>query len=114
HPGPDVATSRQATLRSSNAPPAQGQRANDNGFLIDGRSNQDELSVGAAAQFNQDTIAEFQDITTVYKAEFGHASGGVVNVITKSGTNDTHVLVSAYHRNSPFDSSNIPGQPNGP
>src|SRR5205823_4285536 len=105
---------RQADLNSDNATPVLGERANNTGFLIDGLSNQDELSGGAAAQFNQDTIAEFQVITTGYKAEFGHASGGVVNVITKSGTNDTHGLVSAYHRNSAFDSSNIPGQPNVP
>jgi len=111
---PGVAINRQADLNSDNATPVLGERANNTGFLIDGLSNQDELSGGAAAQFNQDTIAEFQVITTGYKAEFGHASGGVVNVITKSGTNDTHGLVSAYHRNSAFDSSNIPGQPNVP
>src|SRR5262249_16427262 len=67
------------------------------------------LSGGPAAQFNQDTIAEFQVITTGYKAEFGHASGGVVNVITKSGSNAIHGLLSAYHRNNVFDSSNISG-----
>src|SRR6266699_4117038 len=111
---PGVAINRQADLNSDNATPVLGERANNTGFLIDGLSNQDELSGGAAAQFNQDTIAEFQVITTGYKAELGHASGGVVNVITKSGTNDTHGLVSAYHRNSAFDSSNIPGQPNVP
>lgn len=111
---PGVGINRQADLNSDNATPVLGERANNTGFLIDGLSNQNELSGGAAAQFNQDTIAEFQVITTGYKAEFGHASGGVVNVITKSGTNDTHGLASAYHRNNSFDSSDIPGQPNVP
>jgi Carboxypeptidase regulatory-like domain/TonB dependent receptor/TonB-dependent Receptor Plug Domain len=111
---PGVAINRQADLNSDNATPVLGERANNTGFLIDGLSNQNELSGGAAAQFNQDTIAEFQVITTGYKAEFGHASGGVVNVITKSGTNETHGLASAYHRNNAFDSSDIPGQPNVP
>lgn len=106
---PGVGINRQADLNSDNATPVLGERANNTGFLIDGLSNQNELSGGAASQFNQDTIAEFQVITTGYKAEFGHASGGVVNVITKSGTNDTHGLASAYHRNSAFDSSDIPG-----
>lgn len=106
---PGVAINRQADANSDNATPVLGERANNTGFLIDGQSNQNELSGGPAAQFNQDTIAEFQVITTGYKAEFGHASGGVVNVITKSGGNDIHGLASVYHRNSAFDSSDISG-----
>ena len=111
---PGVAIFRQADAGSDNATPVLGERANNTGFLIDGLPNQNELGGGAAAQFNQDTIAEFQVITTGYKAEFGHASGGVVNVITKSGSNDLHGLASAYHRNSAFDSNDIPGQSNVP
>jgi hypothetical protein len=107
---PGVAINRQADLNSDSATPVLGERSNNTGFLIDGLSNQNELNGGAAAQFNQDTIAEFQVITTGYKAEFGHASGGVVNVITKSGSNDIHGLASAYHRNNAFDSSDISGK----
>src|SRR5256885_14723539 len=100
-----VSISWQADLNSDNATPVLGERANNTGFLIDGLSNQNELNGGAAAQFNQDTIAEFQVITTGYKAEVGHASGGVVNAITKSGSNDIHRLASAYHRHNALDSS---------
>ena len=107
---PGVAIFRQADLNSDKATPVLGERANNTGFLIDGLPNENELSGGAASQFNQDTIAEFQVITTGYKAEFGHASGGVVNVITKSGSNDLHGLASVYHRNSVLDTSDIPGQ----
>jgi len=106
---PGVAINRQADANSDNATPILGERANNTGFLIDGLPNQNELNGGPAAQFNQDTIAEFEVITTGYKAEFGHSSGGVVNVITKSGGNDLHGLASVYHRNSAFDSSDIPG-----
>src|SRR5258708_21937056 len=111
---PGVAINRQSDINSDNATPVLAERANNTGFLIDGLSNQNELDGGAAAQFNQDTIAEFQVITTGYKAEFGHASGGVVNVITKSGSNDLHGLASVYHRNSAFDSADIPGTSNVP
>src|SRR5580700_4365833 len=107
---PGVAIYRQADLNSDNATPILGERANNAGFLIDGQPNENELGGGAAAQFNQDTIAEFQVITTGYKAEFGHSSGGIVNVISKSGSNDPHGLASVYHRNNAFDSSDIPGQ----
>jgi Carboxypeptidase regulatory-like domain/TonB-dependent Receptor Plug Domain len=111
---PGVAINRQADANSDNATPILGERANNTGFLIDGLPNENEVAGGAAAQFNQDTIAEFQVITTGYKAEFGHSSGGVVNVITKSGGNDPHGLASVYHRNSVFDSSDIPGDSNVP
>jgi hypothetical protein len=111
---PGVGIYRQADANSDNATPILGERANNTGFLIDGLPNENELAGGAAAQFNQDTIAEFQVITTGYKAEFGHSSGGVVNVITKSGGNDLHGLASVYHRNSALDSSDIPGSPNVP
>src|SRR5882724_5070634 len=111
---PGVAINRQADLNSDNATPVLGERANNTGFLIDGLPNQNQLNGGAAAQFNQDTIAEFQVITTGYKAEFGHASGGVVNVITKSGGNDLHGIASVYHRNNVFDSSDVPGDDNVP
>jgi len=106
---PGVAINRQADANSDTSTPVLGERSNNTGFLIDGLPNQNELTGGAAAQFNQDTIAEFQVVTTGYKAEFGHASGGVVNVITKSGGNKVHGVASAYHRNSAFDTSDISG-----
>jgi hypothetical protein len=106
---PGVAINRQADTHDDNTTPVLGERANNTGFLIDGLSNQNELNGGPGAQFNQDTIAEFQVITAGYKAEFGHASGGVVNVITKSGSNNIHGLASGYYRSNAFDSANIPG-----
>ena len=103
---PGVAINRAADQGTDDAVPVLGERGNNTNFLIDGLSNQNEVNGGAAAQFNQETIAEFQVITTGYAAEFGHASGGIVNVITKSGTNDLHGVASAYLRNNVFDSSN--------
>jgi hypothetical protein len=111
---PGVAINRHADTGSDTSTPVLGERANNTGFLIDGLPNTNELNGGAAAQFNQDTIAEFQVITTGYEAEFGHASGGVVNVITKSGGNATHGLASAYHRNNVLDTSDIPGTNSAP
>ena len=106
---PGVALNRQADQGSDNAVPVLGERGNNTNFLIDGLNNRDDLNGGAATQFNQETIAEFQVITAGYKAEFGNASGGVVNVITKSGANATHGVVSLFHRNNGFDSSDVPG-----
>jgi hypothetical protein len=85
---PGVAINRQST--GDNANPVLGERSGNNNFFIDGQPNKDTVNGGAAAQFNQETIAEFQVLTTGFKAEFGQASGAVVNVITKSGGNGYH------------------------
>ncbi len=101
---PGVAINRQST--GDNASPVLGERSGNNNFFIDGQPNKDTVSGGAAAQFNQETIAEFQVLTTGFKAEFGQASGAVVNVITKSGGNAFHGIGSLFHRNDSFDSVN--------
>jgi len=82
---PGVAINRQADPGSDRSAPVLGERSGNNNFLIDGQPNKNTVDGGAAAQFNQETIAEFQVLTTGYKAEFGQASGATINVITKSG-----------------------------
>jgi hypothetical protein len=64
-----------------------GQRARSNNVTVDGLDNND-LSVGSTrAAFSQEAVREFQVLTNSFSAEFGKASGGVVNIVTKSGTN---------------------------
>jgi Carboxypeptidase regulatory-like domain len=64
-----------------------GQRARSNNIMVDGFDNND-LFVGAVrATFSQEAIREFQVLPSSYSAEFGKASGGVVNIVSKSGTN---------------------------
>jgi hypothetical protein len=103
---PGVVVNRQANVGSDNSTPVLGERAGNNNFLIDGQPNKDTVSGGAASQFNQETIAEFQVLTTGYKAEFGQASGAIVNVVTRSGENEYHGVASLFLRNNAFDSSN--------
>ena len=103
---PGVAINRQANPEGDNATPVLGERGGNNNFFIDGHPNKDTVDGGAAAQFNQETIAEFQVLTTGYKAEFGQASGAIVNVITKSGGNEYHGVGSLFFRDDALDSSN--------
>jgi hypothetical protein len=103
---PGVAINRQVSSTSDNANPVLGERSGNNNFYIDGQPNKDTVNGGPAAQFNQETIAEFQVLTAGYKAEFGQASGATVNVITKSGGNEFHGVGSLFHRNEVFDSVN--------
>jgi len=101
---PGVAINRQSS--GDNANPVLGERSGNNNFFIDGQPNKDTVNGGPAAQFNQESIAEFQVLTTGFKAEFGQASGAIVNVITKSGGNAFHGVGSLFHRNEAFDSVN--------
>lgn len=103
---PGVAVNRQADPNSDNATPVLGERSGNNNFFIDGHQNKDTVNGGPAAQFNQETIAEFQVLTTGYKAEFGQASGAIVNVITKSGGNGFHGVGSLFFRDNKLNSSN--------
>lgn len=108
---PGTAINRQADPEGDNANPVLGERSGNNNFFIDGHPNKDTVSGGPAAQFNQETIAEFQVLTTGFKAEFGQASGAVVNVITKTGGNGFHGVASFFHGNELFNSSNTNSDP---
>src|ERR1700730_12155331 len=110
---PGVSLNRQADPAGDDATPILGERGGNALFLIDGLPNKDTFNGGPSAQFNQDSILEFQVVTGGYKAEFGHASGGIINVVTRGGTNDWHGGVSAFYRNSVFDSNNVPDAPTG-
>src|SRR5262245_21501007 len=103
---PGVAINRQVDPDTDRANPVLGERSGNNNFMIDGQPNKDNVNGGPAQQFNQETIAEFQVLTTGYKAEFGQASGAVVNVITKSGGNVLHGVGSLFYRDDALDSSN--------
>lgn len=74
-----------------------GARGRSNNFMIDGMENNDISVAGQAFQItNPDAIQEVNIQTGNYDAEFGRAGGGVINVITKSGTNDFHGSISAF------------------
>src|SRR5207253_2082484 len=107
---PRRTVNRQADVGTDAAVPVQGERGGNTIFLIDGMPNKNAVNGGAAAPFDQDSILEFQTLTAGYSAEFGHGSGGVVNVVSRSGTNQWHGLLSAFHRNNGLDSSDVKGK----
>jgi hypothetical protein len=91
-----------------------GQRTGHNLFLVDGVSVTDEYFNNVVLNPPPDAIREFNIDKTDYDAEFGGKSGGVINVITQSGTNTFHGTAYDYLRNSVFDARNFfapPGQP---
>src|SRR3954454_11904106 len=68
-----------------------GQRTRGNNYLLDGAENNDIAMAGVAQPFNiADAVEEVSVQTGNFSVEFGRAAGGVLNVVTKSGTNSVH------------------------
>jgi hypothetical protein len=83
-----------------------GQRNLNNSFIVDGLSANDDAADLAGTFFSQEVIREFQVITSGGIAEFGRASAGVVNITTKSGTNEWHGRAYGFGRNQRLDARN--------
>jgi carboxypeptidase family protein/TonB-dependent receptor-like protein len=83
-----------------------GQRNLNNSFIVDGVSANDDAADLTGAYFSQEVIREFQVITSGGIAEFGRASSGIVNIITRSGTNDWRGNLYGFGRNQRFDARN--------
>ncbi|MGB2623836.1 MAG: TonB-dependent receptor [Candidatus Acidiferrum sp.] len=83
-----------------------GQNGRSNIVNVDGADATDNAVNGVRSTVSQEAVQEFQIITNSYAAEYGRASGGVINIITKSGTNDFHGDVFGYLRNRNFQAVN--------
>lgn len=87
---------------------ANGQRAEQNNFILDGVDNNVNVvdfynGASFVAQPPPDALAEFKVQTSDYSAEFGHSAGAVINASLKSGTNSIHGSAWEYVRNTIFD-----------
>ena len=80
-----------------------GQREDANGFVLNGSNVQEDMAGGAAIIPNLDSIAEFRILTSNFGAEAGNFSGGLVSVVTKSGTNALHGSLFDFLRNTALD-----------
>ncbi len=83
-----------------------GQRARSNLVNVDGADATDNSVNGVRSTVSQEAVQEFQIITNNYAAEYGRAAGGVVNIITRSGSNEFHGDVFGYLRNRNFQAVN--------
>jgi Carboxypeptidase regulatory-like domain len=76
-----------------------GGRGRDNNFTVNGGDGNDQFANLPAIQPSPDSISEFRVLTNTFDAEYGRNSGAVVNVITKSGTNNFHGSGYEFFRN---------------
>ncbi|HWN75824.1 MAG TPA: TonB-dependent receptor, partial [Candidatus Udaeobacter sp.] len=93
-----------------------GSRARSNMVSVDGADAVDNSVNGIRSTVSQEAVQEFQMVLSNYNAEYGRATGGVVNIVTKSGSNDFHGDVFGYLRNKSFQARNpfsVEVDPNG-
>jgi len=84
-----------------------GQRETANGFEINGGLVEEARNNGAGVVPNLDAIGEFRVITSNADAEYGQFAGGIVNVVTKAGTNQFHGSAFEFVRNEKLDARNF-------
>ena len=92
-----------------------GGRNDSNTFILDGGANNDLLDNGVVYNPNPDAVQEFKVLTSNFTAEYGRNGGGIVTVVTKSGTNAFHGSAYEYNRNDAYNAndffSNLNNQP---
>jgi len=90
-----------------------GMRSSSTNVMLDGVANNDEFTATVGQQVPLDSVQEYSVTTSSFSAEYGRASGGVVNVITKSGTNDFHGSAYEFNRVSALASNSFFNDANG-
>ncbi len=95
--GAGVATS--GGVGQGTGPSVAGQRPENNTFAIDGVENNDAYTTGPQVYVSNEAISEFNLQQNQFSAEFGGASGGVFNVIVRTGTNQVHGAIFEYFQN---------------
>src|SRR5262249_14084268 len=106
----------QVTALTTSGLSFSGQNARANTVQIDGVDNNDIVGNGVRPTISQEAVNEFQINRNAYSAEFGRSAGGIINIVSKSGTNQYHGNVYNYFRNERLDARNTfaTGQPKDP
>ncbi|HET7872322.1 MAG TPA: TonB-dependent receptor, partial [Terriglobales bacterium] len=84
-----------------------GQRDLNNSVTVDGADNINSATGSQRATPSQEAVSEFRVVNNSFGAEYGRALGGIVNIITKSGTNDQHGSLYGYLENNKFNADSI-------
>ena len=83
-----------------------GQRESANGFLVNGSDVQERMNGGTSIVPNLDSIDQFRVLTNSFDAQYGNYTGGIVSVVTKSGSDSFHGSGFEFLRDSVLDEKN--------
>ncbi len=89
-----------------------GQRPSGNNILLDGGENVDIFTAGVGQSVPLDSVGEFRVITSNFSAEYGRASGGIINVTTRAGSNEFHGTVYEFYRGAALASNSFENNAN--
>ena len=84
-----------------------GQRESANGFMVNGIDVQEHMNGGTSVIPNLDSIQEFRVLTNNFDTEYGNYNGGMVNVVTRSGSNGYHGDAFEFLRNTVLDAQGV-------
>jgi hypothetical protein len=84
----------------------QGARARSNLINVDGGDAEDSIINGIRSTVSQDAVQEFQVLTNSFAPEYGRSAGGVVNIVTRAGSNDFHGTAFGYLRDRSLQAVN--------
>src|SRR5262249_14417037 len=104
--GVNTTTAGYANTDETIAVSANGARGNEVNYKLDGATHMDNVTNLNAAYPNPDAIAEFSVQTSNFRARYGAASGAVVSMVTRSGTNSLHGSLFDYFRNDTLNAKN--------
>jgi outer membrane receptor protein involved in Fe transport len=90
-----------------------GQRSSGSEILLDGAENVDLFTATVGQNVSPDVVQEYRIVTNNFEAQYGRASGGVVNVLTKAGTDNFHGTAWEYNRLSAYTSNTFDNDANG-
>ena len=112
-PGISTIGSAGGSSRSGNGMKlsVSGARPSENNFRLDGVSLNDNSNSTPGntlgVNLGVESVREFSVVSNNYSAEYGRATGAVINAVTRSGTNDMHGTLFYFHRNSALDARNF-------